>query len=88
MRRAVTSLPLNIAEGACSKTMKLYLNHLNYTYASAQELTVAVMLCYKLKYIDKKQFERLFDRIDHFNRACYRFLMNLEQKESREKFDF
>ena len=58
MRRSVTSLPLNIAEGACSKTMKLYLNHLNYTYASAQELTVALMLCYKLKYIDKQKIGR------------------------------
>ena len=88
MRRAATSLPLNIAEGASSKSMKLYLTHLNYAYASAQELTVALMLCYKLKYLEEEFFKRIFDQMDRFNRASYKFILNLEQKESKEKFDF
>ncbi len=88
MRRAVTSLPLNIAEGACSKTKKQYINHLNYAYASSQELTVALMLCYKNNYIKKEYFEKVFDQMDRFNRASYKFIINLEQKELKEKFDF
>jgi len=88
MRRAVTSLPLNIAEGACSKTKKQYLNHLNYAYASAQELTCALMLCSKVNYLDKESFLKVFDRMDHFNRAIYKFIINLEKKELKEKFDF
>ncbi len=88
MRRAVTSLPLNIAEGASSKSLKMYLSHLNYAYASAQELSVALMLCFKIGYLSDVQFHKIFDRVDRFNRASYKFLINLEQKELKEKLDF
>jgi len=88
MRRAVTSLPLNIAEGAASKSPKMYLTHLNYAYASAQELTVCLMLCYKLKYIAEEKFKKIFDQTDKFNRASYKFIINLEKKDLKEKFDF
>ena len=88
MRRAVTSLPLNIAEGAASKSLKMYLTHLNYAYASSQELTVCLMLCYKLKYITEKKFKLIFDQVDKFNRASYKFIINLEKKTLKEKFNF
>lgn len=88
MRRAVTSLPLNIAEGACSKTARLYVSHLGYAYASAQELTCALMICHKVGYIDKDFFSEVFEHLDHFNRAIYKFLVNLEQNQVKEKFDF
>lgn len=88
MRRAVTSLPLNIAEGASSQTAKLFVSHLKYAYASSKELEVQLMLCYKLKYIDEPQFKVLFDELDRFMKATYKFTANLERSEEQKRFGF
>jgi four helix bundle protein len=88
MRRAVTSLPLNIAEGAGSQTSKMFLSHLKYAYASAQEIEVLLMLCFKLKYIDEATFNPLYGELDSFKRATYKFTVNLERKENQRKLGF
>jgi four helix bundle protein len=88
MRRAVTSLPLNIAEGAGSQTSKMFLSHLKYAYASAQEVEVLLMLCFKLKYIDESRFKPLYEDLDRFKRATYKFTVNLERKENQRRFGF
>jgi len=88
MRRAVTSLPLNIAEGAGSQTSKMFLSHLKYAYASAQEVEVLLMLCFKLKYINEETFKPLYEDLDRFKRATYKFTVNLERKENQRRFGF
>jgi four helix bundle protein len=88
MRRAVTSLPLNIAEGAGSQTSKMFLSHLKYAYASAQEVEVLLLLCFKLKYIDEARFKPLYEDLDRFKRATYKFTVNLERKENQRRFGF
>jgi len=88
MRRAVTSLPLNIAEGAASQTARMFISHLKYAYASAQELEVQLMLCAKMKYIDEQRFMQLYDELDRFKRATYKFTFNLERKENQKRFGF
>ena len=37
MRRAATSIPLNIAEGSVKKSYREFLNFLSYSYGSAKE---------------------------------------------------
>jgi four helix bundle protein len=88
LRRAVTSLPLNIAEGAGSQTSKMFLSHLKYAYASAQEIEVLLMLCFRLKYVDEARFKQLYEELDAFKRATYKFTVNLERKENQRKFGF
>jgi len=88
MRRACISLPLNIAEGSASKSTRMYHTHLRYAYASAQELIVLLMLCYKLNYIDKEKYLALYEEVDHFNRGAYKFIMNLEETELKKKMNF
>lgn len=88
MRRAVTSLPLNIAEGASSKTTKMFINHLHYAYASAQELEVLLMLCIKLDYIPENNFSRAHVELDSLKSALYNFTTNLERKSSQERLSF
>ncbi|MBW2967886.1 four helix bundle protein [Candidatus Woesearchaeota archaeon] len=88
MRRAATSMTLNIAEGASSKTTTAYSSHLHYAYASAQELSACLMLCYKLKYISEKKFNLMFDELDKFLRSIYKFMVNLERKEGQKRFGF
>ena len=88
MRRASTSLPLNVAEGAGSISNKMFINHLHYAYSSAQEIEVMFLLCLKLKYIDENMFNRLYEEVDRFKRALYRFTVNLERKEGRRRIGF
>jgi four helix bundle protein len=88
MRRAATSLPLNIAEGASTDSAKMFLNHLHYAYSSGQELGVLLMLCFKLNYIDKKMFDERYDELDKFLRSLYKFTVNKERREAQNKLPF
>jgi four helix bundle protein len=86
MRRSVTSIPLNIAEGASSQTGKLFLSHLKYAYASSQELEAQLMICARLKYIDEKQFIPLYNELDSLKMALYKFIVHLERKQNQRRF--
>jgi four helix bundle protein len=88
MRRAATSLPTNIAEGASSMSTKVFINHLKYSYASAQELEVLLMLCVKLNYISEESFSRTLEDLDRFKRATFKFTANLERKAAQQKMGF
>jgi len=57
MRRAATSIPLNIAEGAAKKSDREFLNFLSHSYGSAKELDVLLMMSRDLGYITKKEYD-------------------------------
>ncbi|MFH1438957.1 MAG: four helix bundle protein [Candidatus Woesearchaeota archaeon] len=80
MRRAVTSLPLNIAEGASSRFLKVFNNHLNYAYGSAKELGVLLLLCKNFNYINSDEFEDFYDRLDKLRAKTYKFIKNKESE--------
>ncbi|NQU78562.1 four helix bundle protein [Candidatus Woesearchaeota archaeon] len=88
IRRASTSLPLNIAEGASCNSVKVYMNHLHYAYSSGQELGVLLMLCFKLNYINNDMFDKKHDELDKFLRSLYKFIVNKERKEAQNKLPF
>jgi len=50
MRRAATSIPLNIAEGSVKKSNREFLNFLGYSYGSSKEIEVLLMMSKDLKY--------------------------------------
>lgn len=80
MRRASTSLPLNIAEGASSSFKKVFFSQLNYAYGSAKELEVLLMLCRDRKYISSEQFLELNEKLDKFRCYTYRLMMRIEKE--------
>ena len=80
MRRALTSMPLNIAEGGSSRYKRVFYNHLNYAYSSAKELEVLLMLCHDLKYIDGEHFNKLFDKLEKFKCCTYNLMAKIEQE--------
>lgn len=57
MRKAATSIPLNIAEGSAKKSYREFLNFLNHAYGSAKELNVLLSMSKDLGYISKKYYE-------------------------------
>ena len=57
MRRAVVSIPSNIAEGYARKTTKEYLNFLSIANGSRTELETQLIICNKIGYLNEKKIE-------------------------------
>ncbi len=82
IRRAATSIPLNIAEGTSRFTKKSYLQFLQYAYGSIREVQVLIELSKDLGYIKKKSYDDVSERIDKLSRKLFVFIKKVE----REKF--
>ena len=57
MRRAVVSIPSNIAEGYARKTTKEYLKFLSIANGSRTELETQLIICNKIGYLNDKEIE-------------------------------
>src|SRR3989344_5496429 len=87
MRRAVTSIPLNIAEGSVKKSQREFLNFLSYAYGSAKELDVLLSMSKDLGYITKSQYDSIFGKLDELMAKLFGFMENVEEKfENKRKF--
>ncbi|MBL7055796.1 four helix bundle protein [Candidatus Woesearchaeota archaeon] len=87
MRRAVTSIPVNIAEGSVKKSQKEFLNYLSHAYGSAKELEVLLMLCRDLRYIPIKTFDRIHNDLDKLMAKLFGFMENIEGRfENKKRF--
>ena len=87
MRRAITSIPLNIAEGSVKKSYREFLNFLSYAYGSAKELDVLLSMPKDLKYITEKEYSILFGKLDKLMAKLFGFMENIESRfEKKKKF--
>jgi|TARA_Y100000310_G_C20674157_1_gene811970 four helix bundle protein len=87
MRRAVTSIPLNIAEGSVKKSQKEFLNFLSYSYGSAKELEVLLSMSKDLAYISEKEHNKLFLKLDKLMAKLFGFMKNIESRfENKKRF--
>jgi four helix bundle protein len=85
MRRAATSIPLNIAEGSVKKSFKGFLTFLEYAYGSAKELDVLLSMSKDLKYISKKDYDSLFKKLDKLMAKLFGFMKNIESRFEKKK---
>jgi len=87
MRRAVTSIPLNIAEGSVKKSYRAFLQFLSHAYGSAKELDVLLSMSRDLGYISLEEYKRLFNKLDKINAKLYAFMNNIESRfENKKRF--
>ena len=87
MRRAATSIPLNIAEGSVKKSYREFLNFLSYAYGSAKELDVLLSMSKDLNYITKSQYDPIFNKLDELMAKLFGFMKNIEARfENKKKF--
>lgn len=63
MRRAVISVPSNIAEGSARKTTKDFQHFLTIARGSTNELETQLILSKKLNYITKEEIQKAFSLI-------------------------
>ena len=87
LRRAATSIPVNIAEGSVKKSYREFLNFLNYSYGSCKEIDVLLMMCHDLGYINKKEYGKIFSKLDELMAKLFSFMKNIESRfEDKKRF--
>jgi four helix bundle protein len=80
LQRAATSVVLNIVEGCSNKSNKVFLNHLQYSYGSCQEIDVLLKLACDLNYIDKETYEVLHKQLDHIKGKVFKFMQTIDKE--------
>jgi four helix bundle protein len=71
VRRAVVSIPSNIAEGHTRESTKEYLNHLSMAEASLAEVGTQLEIAKRLQYLDDRQALPLFEQATVLGRQLY-----------------
>jgi len=80
IRRASTSISLNIAEGFERKSKKDFARFINQAKASAGEVRCILYLASDLKYLSKGQVEHLMNKIQSISRQLGKFQKHLLNK--------
>ncbi|MBL7075109.1 four helix bundle protein [candidate division KSB1 bacterium] len=78
IKRAATSIPLNISEGAGCGTNKEFQQFLWYAYRSTNEVLTCLELSLRLNFCQRKQVEALSDWGDKICGMIYSFVKKLD----------
>jgi four helix bundle protein len=79
LRRAVTSIPLNIAEGCGTASNMEFSRFLSYSYRSLKEVITALELCQRLyPRLEKNRLESLIDEGHQLSRMTYKLIRTLD----------
>ena len=80
MRRAVISVPSNIAEGQQRSSTKDYIRFLHIARGSLGELETQIILCERLKYLEHEITYPLINQCDEIQRMISGLIKNLMQR--------
>ena len=79
LRRAIISIPANIAEGCGKSSRKETLRFLQIAAGSATEAESHVLIACELHFIPRERGEALIGRINSIQRMLYKLMKNLPQ---------
>ncbi len=80
LRRAVTGLPLNIAEGSGAGTYRSFLNFLLFAYRSIREVEAILDLIVLLQYKKESELVQEREAVNKFMRKLWCFMKFVEQR--------
>jgi len=78
MRRAAVSILSNVAEGFESQTQAQFIRYLGFAKASAGELRAQLYVALDAGYLDRRQFDQLYDQADKCSRQLSNFIAYLK----------
>ena len=78
IRRAVSSIPTNIAEGCGRETNKDFAHFLQISIGSASETEYQLLLAHDLEYINNDDFERLTNEIVSVRKMIIKYQSELK----------
>jgi four helix bundle protein len=73
MKRAVVSIPSNIAEGAGRGTNKDFARFLDIAYGSAFELETQIYSAFDLEFINEDKLNNLIEKIEEIEKMLFGF---------------
>ena len=79
IKRAVVSVPLNIAEGCSRFSKRAFLQFLSYSYGSLRELEVLFMLCKDLRFIKEEEYLEIEEKRDRVSKKLFLFMKKVEK---------
>ena len=79
VKRAVVSVPLNIAEGCSRFSKRAFLQFLSYSYGSLRELEVLFMLGMDLKFIKEEEYLEIEEKRDKVSKKLFLFMKKVEK---------
>jgi four helix bundle protein len=77
LRRAVVSIPSNIAEGAARSSKREYLQYLYISLGSLAEVETQLIIANRLKYMND---EDIMENIEHLRRKLLNFIKYIKGK--------
>ncbi len=77
LRRAVVSIPTNIAEGAGRKSKKEFINFLSIALGSISEADTLLLLARDLKFIKPELTDELLIKLDVIGKLIYGLMKSL-----------
>lgn len=80
MRRAVVSIPSNIAEGQERNSTRDFLRFLSIARGSQAELETQLQICERLNYISAEKLQIAFGLCDEVNKMLNVFISKLKNK--------
>lgn len=80
-RRAVVSVPANIAEGYGRIHRKEYINHLSIARGSLMELETHLQIAVRLEYLDREQVKTAWVLAQDVGMMLHRLIRSLAPKE-------
>jgi four helix bundle protein len=80
IRRSAVSIPSNISEGYGRDGVNDYLRFLNIAMASLFELQTQLEISYNLEYIDKENFDSLYELSREIERMLSSFIRSIKSK--------
>lgn len=83
LRRAATSIPLNIAEGSASKSKREFKRFLNIALCSQYEVVTILRLCRKLEFLKEESFLSLNTALEEAGKLLHG-LINSLKTENRQ----
>ena len=79
IRRSVTSIPLNLAEGTSRFTKNSFLQFVQYAYGSIRELQVLLELSKDLNYISLDEYNVINEDVDKLSAKLFRFIKTINK---------
>jgi four helix bundle protein len=83
IRRAVVSVPSNIAEGQARNTTRDFLHFLAIAYGSLKELETQILIAQRLAYIDAGTRDALVESTTEVARLISGLVNSLKKRNSR-----
>ena len=79
LRRAVISVPSNIAEGNSRHTTKEYVNFLSIARGSNSEVLTQLLICNRLGYLNEEQIGKAIDLTEEISKMLNAMIVKLSK---------